>query len=169
MPTARVALTLTLTPTLAAATTLLLLSCHSSPTPQATTSAPVTNACAVLTPSEISSALGVPIEPGVPIPKSSTLMCGWAKTGVTADSILVLNFTTPEYFEKERQPLPRITMTPAPGIADDAYYITSEFGTSLFLKKGSRVIGFSIRDRSIPSAAVMQKERELALKAAQRL
>ncbi len=28
-------------------------------------------------------------------------------------------------FEKERDPHPRITMTPAPGIGDDAYYITS--------------------------------------------
>jgi hypothetical protein len=154
---------------------LLLLGCHSSaptetPTPSATTATtPVTDACQVLTPSEISSVLGVPIDPGQHIPKASTIMCGWAKTGVVGDSIVILNFTKPDYFEKERDPQPRITMTPAPGIADDAYYITSQFGTSLIIKKGSTIISFAIRDKSIPSVQLMEKERALGLKAAARL
>ena len=153
---------------------LLLLGCHSSaptePTPTATAAnTPVTDACQVLAPSEISSVLGVSIDPGQHIPKASTIMCGWSKTGVVGDSIVILNFTKPDYFEKERDPQPRITMTPAPGIADDAYYITSQFGTSLIIKKGSTVISFAIRDKSIPSAALMEKERALGLKAAARL
>jgi hypothetical protein len=160
------------------ATTLLLLGCHSStptestatPTPTAaTTTTPVTDSCQVLTPAEISAVLAMPIDPGKHVLKTSTIMCGWAKTGVTNDSEVVLNFTTPDYFEKERDPHPRITMTPAPGIGDDAYYITSQFGTSLFIKKGNSVIGFSVRDKSIPSAQLMEKERALGLKAATRL
>ena len=155
-------------------TALLLLGCHSStPTePTATTAAtttPVTDTCQVLTPAEISAVLAIPIDPGQHIPKTNTIMCGWPKTGVTGDSEVVLNFTTHDYFEKERAPHPRITMTPAPGIGDDAYYITSEFGTSLFIKKGSTVIGFSIRDKSIPSAQLMEKERALGLKAVARI
>jgi hypothetical protein len=153
---------------------LLLLGCHSStpiePTPTtAVTNTPVTDACQVLTPAEISSVLAVPIDPGQHIPKTSIIMCGWPKTGVTTDSEVMLNLTTPDYFEKERAPHPRITMTPAPGIGDDAYYITSEFGTSLLIKKGNTVISFTIRDKSIPSAQLMEKERALGLKAAARL
>jgi len=96
-------------------------------------------------------------------------MCGWAKTGVVGESVVVLNFTTPDYFEKERDPHPRITMTPAPGIGDDAYFITSQFGTSLFIKKKDTVIGAAIRDKTIPSAELMEKEKALGLKAAARL
>ena len=160
------------------AASLLLLGCHSSgpiepaatPTPSASAAkTAVTDACQVLTPSEISSALGVRIDPGQHIPKTSTIMCGWAKAGVPGDSILVLNFAKPDYFEKEREPQPRITMTPAPGIADDAYYITSQFGTSLIIKKASTVISFAIRDKSIPSVELMEKEHALGLKAASRL
>jgi hypothetical protein len=156
--------------------TLLLLGCHSStpeptatPTQTAASTTPVTDACQVLTPAEITTVLAMPIDPGQHIPKTTTIMCGWPKTGVTSDSIVVLNFTTPDYFEKERDPHPRITMTPAPGIGDDAYYITSQFGTSLIIKKGNSVISFSIRDKSIPSAQLMEKERALGLKAATRL
>ena len=153
-------------------TTLLLTGCRSTPSTQtAATPAqtPVTDACAVLTPAEVSAVTGLSIDPGRHIPKTSTIMCGWAKTGVTDDSEVVLNFTTPDYFEKERDPHPRITMTPAPGIGDDAYYITSQFGTSLFIKKGSTVIGFSIRDKTIPSAQLMEKEKALGLKAVTRI
>jgi hypothetical protein len=140
--------------------TLLLVGCHSStpneptatPTPTAATTTPVTDSCDVLTAPEISAVLGMPIDPGKHVLKTSAIMCGWAKTGVTNDAEVVLNFTTPDYFEKERDPHPRITMTPAPGIGDDAYYITSQLGTSLFIKKGNTVIGFSIRDKTIPSA-----------------
>ncbi|MBS1822501.1 MAG: hypothetical protein JST61_11100 [Acidobacteria bacterium] len=113
--------------------------------------------------------LHMPVDPGKHVLKTSTVMCGWAKTGVTGDAEVVLNFTTPDYFEKERDPHPRITMTPAPGIGDDAYYITSQLGTSLFIKKGSAVVGFTIRDKTIPSADLMEKERMLGLKAAARL
>ena len=154
--------------------TLLLVGCHSSTpeptaTPTAATTTPVTDACQVLTPAEITAVLAIPIDPGQHIPKTTTIMCGWPKTGVTGDSEVMLNLTTPAYFEKERDPHPRITMTPAPGIGDDAYYITSEFGTSLVIKKGTSVISFAIRDKSIPSAQLMEKERALGLKAATRL
>lgn len=156
------------------ATTLLLLGCHSSTPegtaiPTTTTAAPVTDACQVLTPTEITTVLAIPIDPGQHIPKTSTIMCGWPKTGVTGDSEVMLHFTTPAYFEKERDPQPRITMTPAPGIGDDAYYITSQFGTSLIIKKGNAVISFAIRDKSIPSAKLMEKEKALGLKAVARL
>jgi hypothetical protein len=158
---------------LAASLLLVCAGCHSSaPTESINTAkinTPVTDSCEVLTSAEISAVLGMPIDPGKHVLKTSTIMCGWAKTGVTNDAEVILNFQTPAYFEKEREPLPRITMTPAPGIGDDAYYITTQLGTSLFIKKGNTVIGFSIRDKTIPSADLMAKERALGLKAAARI
>ena len=147
-------------------TALLLLGCHSSTPKEPTATTPATaQTRQSLTPArsshpaEISAVLAIPIDPGQHIPKTSTIMCGWPKTGVTGDSEVMLNLTTPDYFEKEREPHPRITMTPAPGIGDDAYYITSEFGTSLLIKKGSTVISFTIRDKSIPSAQAHGKRK----------
>jgi len=130
---------------------------------------PVSDACEVLTPSEISAVLGMPIDAGKHAINNSPIMCGWTRTGASDDPEVILNFQRPDYFEKEREPHPRITMTPAPGIGDDAYYITSELGTSLFIKRGNSVIGFTIRDKSIPSADLMAKERALGLKAAERI
>lgn len=86
-------------------------SCHSSATSEPTTAAsstatPVTDSCDVLTASEISAVLAMPIDPGKHVLKTSNIMCGWAKTGVTNDAEVILNFATTEYFEKEREPHP---------------------------------------------------------------
>jgi len=151
---------------------LLLSGCHSPTPPAAPAEAPVTDSCAVLTAAEISSVLSVPIDPGKHFSPSNTIMCSWFMTGGSGDAgvRLVLNFTTLDYFQKEKAPTnPRVTMTPASGIGDDAYYITTEFGTSLFIRKGNTAIGFSIRDKTLPTDQLMAKERTLGLKAAARI
>ncbi len=159
------------TPTITLLTgTLLLLSCHSSPpTPAA---APVTDACAVLTPTEISAVLNVPIDPGKHIPQSSNIMCSWSQSGATGEVSLklVLNFTNLDAFQREKASTsPRVALTPTSGIGDDAFYVTTEFGTSLFVRKGKTAIGFSVRDRSLPNDQLMAMERTLGLNAAARL
>jgi hypothetical protein len=153
---------------LLAGAVFLLGACHSSaPKP----AAPVSDACEVLTPAEVSAALGVPIDPGRHVPASSKIMCGWAQTGLSGEPAtkIVLNFTTPAYFQKEKLAGGNVVVTLASGIGDEAFYVTSEFGTSLFVRKGDTVIGFSIRDKSLPKDQVMAKERDLGLKAAARL
>jgi len=148
--------------------TLLLSACH-SPAPKP--AAPVTDACELLTPAEIGGVLGVSIDPGRHIPASSKVMCGWTQTGQTGEAAtkLMLNFANPSYFQKEKTASGNVTVTPVSGIGDEAFYVTSEFGTSLFVRKGDTAIGFTIRDKSLPKNDVMAKERELGLKAAQRL
>jgi hypothetical protein len=155
--------------------TLLLLGCHSpappsaAPTPAAV---PVTDACAVLTPAEISAVIGVPIDPGNHNVASSIIMCSWSMTGATGETAVkvVLNFTKLDYFQKEKTPTnPRVTVAPTTGIGDEAYYVTTEFGTSLFIRKGNTAIGFSIHDKTLPANQLLAKEKALGLKAAARL
>jgi hypothetical protein len=157
-------------PFFALLTATLLLSACRSPTPPA--EAPVTDACAVLTPTEISAVLGVPIDPGKHNIASSSIMCSWSMTGATGEAAvkLVLNFTSFASYEKEKNAkTPNITLTPASGIGDDALYITTEFGTSLFVRKGSTAIAFSIHDKTLPTDRLMAKEKVLGLKAASRI
>ncbi len=148
--------------------TLMLSACHSS---SAQTAAPVTDACEVLTPAEIGAVLGVSIDPGKHIPASAKVMCGWTQTGQTGEigTKLVLHFAQVPYFQKEKAASGNVTVTPVSGIGDEAFYVTSEFGTSLFVRKGNTAIDFSIRDKSLPANDVMAKERALGLKAAERL
>jgi hypothetical protein len=156
-------------PVFALLTAAVLLSCCRSPTPPA---APTTDACAVLTPSEISAVIGVPIDPGKHNIASSTIMCSWFMTGVTGEAAvkIVLNFTSLASFEREKNAKsPHIILTPTSGIGDEAFYVTTEFGTSLYVKKGSTAIAFSIHDKTLPTDQLMAKEKVLGLKATARI
>lgn len=146
----------------------LLGGCHSSDPRSAS---PVTDACDVLTPAEVSSLIGVPIAAGKHIPASSTVMCAWSENGASGESAtkVVLNFAARPYFDKEKAATGNVVVTPASGVGDDAFFVTSEFGTSLFVRKGNTAIGFSARDRSLPADKVMAQERALGVKAAARL
>ncbi len=127
--------------------TLLLSACHSSAQKPA---AAVTDACEVLTPAEIGAVLGVSIDPGKHM--AGKVMCAWTQTGQTGEigTKLVLHFAQMPYFQKEKAASGNVTVTPVSGIGDEAFYVTSEFGTSLFVRKGDTVIDFSIRDKSLP-------------------
>jgi hypothetical protein len=147
---------------------LFLSGCHSTPP------GPVTDACSVLTPDEISAVLRVPIDPGKHIPASSTVMCAWLQSktfGITAEK-LVLNFTSLDSFKKEKVASSRprkITVTPVSGIGDEAFYVITPLGTSLYIRKGNTAISFTIRDKGFSTDQLMAKEKTLGLEAAARL
>jgi len=152
---------------------ILLSGCHSpAPATVAPTETPVTDSCAVLTPAEISAVIGVPIDPGQHTLASSDIMCSWSETAASGDAAqkVVLNFTSLVSFQKEEAASSRrIILTPASGIGDEAFYVTTEFGTSLYVRKGSTAISFGIHDKSLAANKLMAKERALGLKAATRL
>jgi hypothetical protein len=145
---------------------LFLSGCHSTPP------GPVTDACSVLTPDEISAVVRVPIDPGKHIPASTTVMCSWLESnafGVTAEK-LVLNFTSLDSFKKQKAANSRrITVTPVSDIGDEAFYVITPFGTSLYVRKGNTAIGFTIRDKGLSTDQLMAKEKTLGLEAAARL
>ncbi len=148
--------------------TLLLTGCHSAP-PPTTSHAEITDSCLVLTPAEISATLGIPIDPGRHALASSNIMCSWYQAGGTGedDRRLVLNFTSLPSFQSEKAAT-TVTITPAPGIGDEAFYVTTDLGTSLYLRKGNTAIAFRVNEK-LPPAKLMAEEKTLGLDAAPRL
>ncbi len=153
-------------PTILIIATLLLAGCHSTPAlhPQGDTA----DSCAVLTPAEISATLGIPVDAGKHAIASSSIMCSWSQTGATGIDArkLVLNFTSLPSFQQEKT-APAVTITPAPGIGDEAFYVTTQLGTSLYIRKGNTAITFAIREKLSP-ATLMAEEKTLGLDAAPR-
>ena len=148
--------------------TLLLTGCHSAP-PPTTAHTEVTDSCMVLTPAEISATLGIHIGPGQHALASSNIMCSWYQAGGTGEDArkLVLNFTSLPSFQKEKAAT-AVTITPAPGIGDDAFYVTTDLGTSLYIRKGNTAIAFSVHEK-LPPATLMAEEKTLGLDATPRL
>jgi hypothetical protein len=123
----------------------------------AATAGTTSDACSLLTPAQVSAVLGVSVGAGEHIPGPE--MCGWSQPGDTSHSgkrVVLTIFgpmgksTPADRFANGKTPVPRITKTPASGIGDDAYYITTPgMGTGLNVKRGSsvfqiRVYGFSL-------------------------
>jgi hypothetical protein len=87
---------------------------------------------------------------------------------VDSSIIQVHSVLSPEMFDHEKTPLKGIVETQAPGVGDEAHYMTTPgFGTGLSVKKGSST--FKIRVYGFSDEAVKQKERELAQNALAKL
>jgi hypothetical protein len=153
--------------------TLLLPGCRKpdpAPTPTPHIAAkPVTDSCLLLTPGEITSALGVPVGAGKHTLATSEVMCNWPRSGVKGEPELVLNFSSLAAFNREKSASGNVKITPAPGIGDEAFYVTSALGTSLLIRKGNTTIGFSIHDKKMAAAQVIPAEQTLGRQAAARL
>ena len=96
-------------------------------------------------------------------------MCSWYQSGATGEDArkLVLNFTSLPSFQKEKVAT-TVIITPAPGIGDDAFYVTTQLGTSLYIRKGSTAIAFSVHQK-LPPSSLMTEEKTLGLDAVPRL
>jgi hypothetical protein len=112
-------------------------------------------ACTLITQTQVSAALEVPVEAGKPIANPST--CQWIGKGRVA----TLTITQPlagkspvdRFNAGKSSTLPGITTEPVSGVGDEAYYIyfsnTTRAGLGLVVRKGSsafeiRVYGFDI-------------------------
>ena len=80
------------------------------------------------------------------------------------------NFTNLDSFTKEKTPAnPRVSATPTTGVGDDAFYVTTEFGISLYTRKGNTAFVLGVHDKTLPPDQIKAQEKTLALKAAARL
>jgi hypothetical protein len=131
--------------------------------PHTTFAAPPADPCSLLTPAQVTAALGVPVAVGK---DSDSRECHWLPPG--ANALLarkqarlhivgsVGSLTPVDQFNIMKRPVPfnnRIVKTPVSGLGDDAVYIAGPgnmgTGTSLTVKKGSfvfqiRVYGFTL-------------------------
>lgn len=133
--------------------------------PQAAYAAPPTDACALLTPIQVGSVLGVPVFEGGPVSPSTRKICAWpAPGGVVPFKRVMLNIVDVNVFAYAKIGVATkdVVRTPLNGVGDQAFYDTvSDLGTGLTVRKGEAA--FSVRVYGFPVEQVMQKEKALAL------
>jgi hypothetical protein len=126
-------------------------------------------ACTVLTPAQVSAALGVSIDKGTPISRPGT--CQWMGKGRFATLTIAVprgGKSPVDQFNagKKGGLAGAVTAEPVSGVGDDAYYVyfsgTTRAGLGLVVKKGSsefevRVYGFEL-DKAKPVAKTLAQE-----------
>jgi hypothetical protein len=132
---------------------------------------PITDACAVLTPQEISAVLGMPIDPGQHTFVGSKLFCNWTAAGASGDDAekLALHFISVAGFQGEKIPGAGMQVAPAPGIGDDAIYVTTRHDLNLLVRKGNTAVSFNLVNLALSPEEIMAKEKALGMAAAARL
>jgi hypothetical protein len=127
------------------------------------------DACAFLSRPQISTVLGVTVDPGRHVGPGSAL-CSWGEPGdPNHDGKHVLltiykpvgRISAVERFENGKTPIGGIQKTPVSGVGEDAYYIdTPGFGLGLNVKKGSAA--FQVKVFGFPAELTKTLERALA-------
>jgi hypothetical protein len=127
--------------------------------PRAAYAAPPTNACALVTPEQVSAVLGIKVGPGELVVPSSPKLCGFGSAGAAKRVVIAL--ITPDMFAHEKHPLQGIHEELATALGDDAHYMTTPgFGTGLSVLKGG--FAFKVRVYGFPIKQIEQKETTLA-------
>ena len=141
--------------------------------------APPTDPCSLLTPTQVSATLGVPIGPGEAQGKFECLWLPPGSSNFNARKLARLHIVGSvgtlkpvDQFNTMKMPVPfnkSIVKTPVSGLGDDAVYITvpEPLGTGLAVKKGNFV--FQIRVHGFPVEETKAKEKALALDVLARL
>jgi hypothetical protein len=109
------------------------------------------DACALLTASQVSSALGAVVGSGQPIMPNNPTLCTWREQGVPAgtERNVTVSLMKVKSFEIGKTPITGITKTPVSGIGDDAYFVeTRGMAAGLSVRKGDAC--FQIQARSNP-------------------
>ena len=97
------------------------------------------DACQLLTTAEVSSALGIAVDPGVPSIPNHPEHCIWREHGKeqALAKNLQLSLLTDRQYEMGKTGVPGIPKTPESGIGDEAYFAkTPGTGFILTVKKG---------------------------------
>jgi hypothetical protein len=128
--------------------------------------AATTDACAVLTPAQIQSVLGVAVDPGQPILPTNHTSCKWLQSGVDpfkAKTVILSIKSTRAYEMGKGLNSGRFTMTPVSGIGEEAYLTSGSisYGAVISVRKSGGA--FTITVRGYPDVAtIAEKDKALA-------
>ena len=140
---------------------------------------PPHDACSLLTQTQVSSILGVPVNGGVrptgglPTPE---LHCEWSQSAQGASNpkrvILdifeaVQNRSPADRFESAKKAVRGVTQTAVSGVGDEAFYNESRVNTILYVKKGSFVFQIIVTGFSAEQIKDMEKALAQAMVAKQ--
>jgi hypothetical protein len=130
------------------------------------------DACSLLTQTQVSGVLGVSVNAGVHStgdPAITQLNCQWLQSAPSASNSkrvsvdifgAVQNRTPADRFESAKSAVRGVTQTPVSGVGDEAFYNESRVNTILYVKKGSFV--FQIIVVGYPADQVKPLEKTLA-------
>lgn len=140
---------------------------------------PPHDACSLLTQTQVSSILGVPVNAGVHpaggLPPTE-LHCEWSQSAQGASNpkrvILdifeaVENRSPADRFENAKKEVRGVTKTPVSGVGDEAFYSESRVNTILYVKKGSFVFQIIVAGFSAEQIKDMEKALAQAVAAKQ--
>jgi hypothetical protein len=118
------------------------------------TGAPTGDACALLTPEQVGSAVGATMGKGTYPSPGFTKTCTWTTKGV----IVTLMLEAGEMFQAAKHPpAPVVQVTPESGIGDEAFFQALTPNVYLHVKKGSAAFKASVYS----SAMSMDKKKAI--------
>ena len=93
--------------------------------------------CDLLTPTQVSAVAGVTLGAGTPIANTG---CSWQAPGKTK-VVITVSMQNEKMFEgAKRGAAPNMTKTPVSGIGDEAIFVGAENFSSLWVRKGAKVL-----------------------------
>ena len=144
--------------------TLVVLSLHYPSNGRAATH---DDACALLTDSQVSAAIGVPVQPGK---RTGPRMCQWEQSGASfakARRVMLTVFgqmgslSPVDRFNNSKAAMGGITKTPIAGVGDDAVFI-STMGVALNVRSDSSAFQVRVNGGGLTPEQVKQMETALA-------
>jgi hypothetical protein len=131
------------------------------------------DACALITQSQASAALGVSLGDGTHPGATNLATCQWTQAGQGGKRVMIIivgsmgSMSPADRFESAKKPVQGFTKTPVSGIGDDACYVEARANTSLYVKKGKSV--FQIFVYGFPPDQAKTMEKTLAQQAVGKL
>jgi hypothetical protein len=126
---------------------------------------PAGDACSLLTQAQVSAAVGAQVGDGAWVTPSFKATCTWSGTG----RIVTLMTEGLDAYQAGKTPRsPAIKITPASGIGDEAYYVTTGSLVALITRKGSVAFKTSVYSK-LPLDTLMGMESTLAKQVASEL
>ncbi len=134
------------------------------------------DACALVTPAEVSAALGITVLPGkTPPPVNGhpiTTICAFSNVpnASIGDKKAVISLITTQSFDIGKTPVQGITKTPVSGIGDEAYFVvTPGFDSGLNVREGRHAMQIRVNGGKLTIAQEEDIEKAIAKAAVVRL
>lgn len=151
-----------------ALTSALLLSQATAQTP-----VPAGDACALLTPAEVSQTLGTTVA-AAQHAGSSSITCIYSSSGKVGpgERQVIITLTPPSYFDAGNRSYGSMTAKPAADLGNGAYFLQNRIGTNVHVRKGDRAFELRVNPGhggTESQTQIEQMEKSLAQKAMARL
>jgi hypothetical protein len=123
------------------------------------------DACSLLTQAQVSAAVGAQVGAGVWVTPSFKATCTWTAPG----KIVTLMTEGLDAYQAGKKPLnPAMTIVPASGVGDEAYYVVTGSVVALMTRKASVAFKTSVYSK-LPLDTLESMESALAKQAASQL